>query len=99
MFNNIITYYTHLYPFKAVIHPVYTTGVDTCIIMLQTIFREKKIQYCLKLITCEFMQWTSPSLLSSIYKGLKGFNLLYTGTPYMGTLANSEDPDEMQHNA
>ena len=26
-------------------------------------------------------------------------NPLYTGNPYTGTLANSEDPDEMQHNA
>ena len=27
------------------------------------------------------------------------FNPLYTGNPKMGILANSEDPDEMQHNA
>ena len=27
------------------------------------------------------------------------FNPLYTGNTLMGTLANSEDPDEMQHNA
>ena len=29
------------------------------------------------------------------------FNALYmyTGNPYTGTLANSEDPDEMHHNA
>ena len=26
-------------------------------------------------------------------------NPLYTGNPSTGTLANSEDPDEMQHNA
>ena len=26
-------------------------------------------------------------------------NPLYTGNPYMSTFANSEDPDEMQHNA
>ena len=27
------------------------------------------------------------------------FNPLYTGNPYMDTLANSEDPDKMHHNA
>ena len=27
------------------------------------------------------------------------FNPLHTGNAKMGTLANSEDPDEMQHNA
>ena len=26
-------------------------------------------------------------------------NPLFTGNPYGGPLANSEDPDEMQHNA
>ena len=26
-------------------------------------------------------------------------NNLYTGNPSVGTFANSEDPDEMQHNA
>ena len=31
--------------------------------------------------------------------GACALNHLYTGNPYWVTLANSEDPDEMQHNA
>ena len=38
------------------------------------------------------------SQLSCLTCCISFFNSLYTGNPLMGTLANSEDPDEMQHN-
>ena len=37
--------------------------------------------------------------LGKAQNNTKCINLLYTGNPWTGSFANSEDPDEMQHNA
>ena len=45
----------------------------------------------------KFMNW--PQKCSSVMFWLKLTNPLYSGNPLTSTFANSEDPDEMQHNA
>ena len=57
--------------------------------------------------TCSLDTWSDRMGVLCVLMGVRirtfssyfFFNPLYTGSPKRGILANSEDPDEMQHNA